>query len=68
MKQNVGKIDRILRIALTATLAVMFALGLIPAVIAVGAGLVLILTSTAGFCPLYKVCHISSKRSSQGKE
>ncbi len=66
MSKNVGKIDRLLRIALVVAIAIAYLVGIMPsamALFATIAGLVLIVTGTVGFCPLYKVCRISSMRS-----
>jgi hypothetical protein len=64
--QNVGSLDRIIRIVLgVALLAIVFVgpetrwgwLGLIP-----------LLTGVVGFCPLYRMLHLDTNRSAGGTE
>ena len=64
MKQNMGKIDKIVRIIIAAVIAILFftnqisgTLGIVLLVFAV----VLLLTSFISFCPLYLPFGISTK-------
>jgi hypothetical protein len=65
MKQNMGLVDRIIRIILAAGIAVLIALNLLPVWLAVVLGVVgavFVVTSILGFCPLYLPFKISTKR------
>ena len=65
MKPNMGLVDRIVRIALAVTVAVLFAAGQLSlaAAIVLGAlALVFVVTSIAGVCPLYIPLHLSTRR------
>lgn len=64
MKQNMGKIDKIVRIIIAAVIAILFftnqisgTLGIVLLVFAI----VLLLTSFISFCPLYLPFGISTK-------
>ena len=69
MKLNMGKIDRIIRIAIAAVLVALFfartVTGWLGVILLVIAGIFL-LTSLVGICPLYSACHIRTNRT--GKE
>jgi hypothetical protein len=63
MKLNIGSIDKIIRIALAALLAILYftdvvtgTLGIVSLVVAA----VLVLTSLVSFCPLYAVLGINT--------
>lgn len=71
MTKNMGKTDKMIRLLAAVLLAVAVILELIPEpynFIGFGISLILLLTSTFNFCPLYKVlgkstCEIDSKES-----
>lgn len=64
MKKNVGKLDTLLRLflgfALIVAYLIHFTEGVVGIVLAL-LGLVLILTGTIGFCPLYLPFNINTK-------
>ena len=67
MPKNMGTIDRIIRVALAAVVAVLFATGQINGTTAIVLGalaVVFLLTSLVSFCPLYFPFKISTR----GKE
>ncbi len=56
MKKNMGTADRVIRVAVAATIAVLFFTKVItgiPALVLGIAGGIFLLTSLIGFCPLY---------------
>ncbi len=65
MKQNMGQTDRIIRAVIGATIIL---IGLITHSWWGAVGLVPLLTSVAGFCPLYTVLKISTCGSSERQE
>ncbi len=65
MKTNLGIIDRIIRVALVALVAVLYFTGQLSPVAAVILGIlavVFLLTAVVGVCPLYLPFGISTKR------
>jgi hypothetical protein len=67
MKQNMGTIDRIIRIAAALTVGALYALGVISGTVAIVLGVlavVFIATSFVGFCPLYLPFGLSTKKDS----
>jgi hypothetical protein len=63
MPKNIGLVDRIVRLALAAIVAVLFFTGLISGIAAIILGVVaaiLVLTSLVSFCPLYFPFNIST--------
>jgi len=65
MKQNVGKADKVLRIAVALTIAVLLLIGVISGTITTALSVVAIMfiaTSIMGSCPLYSVCKISTRK------
>jgi hypothetical protein len=65
MKQNMGFIDRVVRVLLAVAVAVLYFMGHISGIAAIILGvlsLVFVLTSVVGFCPLYLPFHISTKK------
>ena len=71
MKKNLGRTDSIIRILLAAALAALFfgklvtgTWGIILLVVAV----VLLLTSVAGFCPLYRLFGFNTSPKTSPKE
>lgn len=63
---NVGSLDRIVRVVLgLALLAVPIVIGLTPwSGISAAVGVVLLATAAIGFCPIYALFGLSSKRRS----
>lgn len=64
MKKNMGSLDRIIRIALVALVAVLYFTGVISGTWAIILGVVavvLLLTSLVGVCPLYMLFGISTR-------
>ena len=65
MKTNIGSIDRVLRIALALVAsflvlsdAVTGTLGIVTIIVA----LILAVTSVVGFCPIYRILRLSTKK------
>lgn len=66
MKLNMGLIDRLVRVALAATVGVLWYLGKIDGTAAIILGVlaaVFVLTSLVGFCPLYAPFKLSTRKS-----
>jgi hypothetical protein len=67
MKKNLGTADRVIRIALAAVVAVLFFAHLLPPVASIVLGtlaVVFLATGIAGFCPLYLLFRLSTRRKS----
>ncbi|MCX7949190.1 MAG: DUF2892 domain-containing protein [Treponemataceae bacterium] len=67
MKQNMGLVDRLVRVALALVVGVLVFTGQLTGVAAVILGIfavVFLLTSAVGFCPLYVPLGISTKKKS----
>lgn len=65
MKRNMGLVDRVIRIALAAVVAVLSFTGQLSPVAAIILGIlavVFFVTGIVGFCPLYLPFGISTKR------
>ena len=65
MKQNMGTLDRVIRIVLAAVVAVLYFAHLLSPVAAIVLGVlavVFLATGIVGFCPLYLPFGLSSKR------
>ena len=65
MKQNMGFIDRLVRILFAATVAILFGVGAINGVAAIVLGsfaVIMTATSFMGFCPLYLPFGLSTKK------
>ena len=65
MKRNMGILDRIIRVALVALVAVLYFTGVLSPVAAIILGIlavVFLLTSIVGMCPTYLALGISTKR------
>ncbi|CAM3709991.1 hypothetical protein FSS13T_27110 [Flavobacterium saliperosum S13] len=63
MKANMGKRDKFIRIGVALVLAVLVALEIITgtlAFVALGVGIVFLLTSFMSFCPLYTLLGINT--------
>jgi hypothetical protein len=64
MKRNVGTIDQVVRLLLVLLIVVGFLNHLIAGWVAIGLGIlaaILLVTSVAGFCPLYFLLKLSTK-------
>jgi hypothetical protein len=67
MKRNMGTIDRVTRIVLAAAVAVLYFAHLLSPVAAVILGIaaiVFLATGIVGFCPLYRLLGLSSRKKS----
>ena len=65
MKGNMGILDRIIRVALVAVVAVLYFTGqlsLVASIILGALAVIFLLTSVVGVCPLYLPFRISTKR------
>jgi len=65
MKQNMGTIDRVIRVILAILVLVLYLAGSISGTAAIILGIfavIFVLTSLVGFCPLYGPLGISTKR------
>ena len=63
MIKNMSSTDRIIRVILTVVFSVLYFTGAIPAMIGLILfilGIVFLLTSLVGFCPLYKIFGLST--------
>jgi len=71
MKQNMGTIDKVIRIILAATIAGLYFAGLLSGTAAIVLGLfavILILTSLTSFCPLYLPLNLSTRGNKDSKK
>jgi hypothetical protein len=71
MKQNMGTIDRVIRVILALLVLVLYLAGSITGTVAIILGIfavIFFLTSVVGFCPLYVLLKISTKKSSKKKK
>ncbi len=71
MKQNMGTIDRVIRVILAILVLVLYLTGNISGTAAIILGIfavIFVLTSVVGFCPLYVLLKISTKKSSKKKK
>lgn len=71
MKANMGKRDKFIRIGVALVLAVLVATEMITgtlAFIALGIGIVFLLTSFISFCPLYTLLGINTRQKKQTNE
>jgi hypothetical protein len=71
MKQNMGTIDRIIRVILAILVLALYLAGSISGTAAIILGIfavIFFLTSLVGFCPLYVLINISTKKSSKKKK
>jgi len=69
MKQNMGKTDRVLRTVLAVIVAVLYFSKQMTDLAAIILGIlaiVFLVTSVLGFCPLYVLLGISSRKKSDG--
>jgi hypothetical protein len=68
MKQNLGTFDKILRISFSIIVALLYFTNQIEGTIALVLGLlstIFLLTSLIGYCPIYGVCHISTRKNKE---
>ncbi len=71
MKQNMGTIDRVIRIILALLVLVLYLAGSITGTAAIILGIfavIFVLTSLVGFCPLYGPLGISTKKKTKKKK
>lgn len=64
MIMNMGTIDRIIRLLLAVTVAILYLTGVITGVVAIilGAlGLIFVVASSLGFCPIYVPLNLSTR-------
>lgn len=65
LSKNMGRIDRIIRLAIVAAVAVLYLTGTISGLAAIILGIlavIFVLTSLFGFCPLYALFGLSTCR------
>lgn len=68
MKQNMGSIDRVLRVLVAIVIGILYFTGEVTGTAAIILGifaLVFLLTSTISFCPLYLPFKLSTKKEEQ---
>ena len=68
MKQNMGSIDRVLRVLVAVVFGILYFTGLVTgtaAIILLIVALVFLLTGTTAFCPLYFLFKRSTKNEEQ---
>ena len=71
MKQNMGTIDRVIRVILAILVLLLYLADRISGTTAIILGIfavIFFLTSLVGFCPLYALLKISTKKSSKKKK
>lgn len=67
MKTNMAVLDRVLRVVLVALVAVLYFAGVLSPVASIVLGIlavIFLLTSIVGFCPIYRLLGISTRRKS----
>lgn len=65
MKKNVGTADRIIRIVLAIIIGILYLTGQITGIALTVLGimaLIFLLTSSVGYCPLYQILNISTRK------
>jgi len=68
MKKNMGTIDRVIRIVIAVVIAAIYFSGNISGTAAIVLGVIAViflLTSLIGFCPIYKVVGLSTRKESK---
>lgn len=63
MKKNMGNMDKVLRVLATVVIAVLYYTGMISgtlAIVLLVLGVVFLLTSLIGFCPLYTIFSLNT--------
>lgn len=71
MKANMGKRDKFIRIGIALVLAILVATEMITgtlAFVALGIGILFLLTSFISFCPLYTLLGINTRQKKQTNE
>jgi hypothetical protein len=71
MKKNMGTIDRVIRIIIAVVIAAIYFSGYISGTVAIVLGVIAViflLTSLAGFCPIYTVTGLSTRKEKQSIE
>jgi hypothetical protein len=66
MKKNMSSLDRIIRVAVAVLFAVLYFGGIVTGtlgIVLLVLGVVFLLTSLVGFCPLYALFNLSTKKS-----
>ena len=69
MKQNMGRWDRVLRLAAAALIAALLVAGVLKGTVAVILAIIaamFVITTFVGFCPVYKPFGISTKENKGG--
>jgi hypothetical protein len=68
--QNVGSVDRVLRVVLGLALIIVgfFVLGSTAGIVIGVIGFIPLLTGLAGWCPLYLLFHVSTRNQTQPQE
>lgn len=65
MIRNIGKTDKIIRLSIASIILILYILKLIPDTVAIILGvvsLILVLTSTIHFCPIYALFKINTNK------
>lgn len=65
MKLNMGSLDRIIRLIITLVIVILLITGVLEGTLGVILGVVAIIffvTSVIGFCPLYVIFNVSTKK------
>lgn len=68
MKQNIGSLDKIVRVSFSLIVAFLYLTNQITETTALVLGLlagILLLTTFFGFCPIYGVCRISTRENKE---
>ena len=65
MKQNIGNIDKAIRIIIALVIAILFFTNIVSGTLAIALlvlAAMLVVTSIVGYCPLYMPCKCSTKK------
>lgn len=65
MKLNMGSVDRVLRLLLTLVVVILLITGVLKGAFAIILGIIAVIffiTSVIGFCPLYVILGLSTKK------
>jgi hypothetical protein len=68
MIMNMGTIDRVVRLLLAVTVAILYLTGVITGLVAIilgVLGLIFVVASVVGFCPIYVPLSISTRRTTK---
>ncbi|MGN5955177.1 YgaP family membrane protein [Sphingobacterium lactis] len=71
MKKNMGTVDRTIRVILALAIAVLYFMNVISgtlAIVLLVIAVVFVLTSVIGYCPLYSLLGISSRKRTDTEE